>query len=85
MKTITIRELHAATGAWVRRSAALGEIRVSERGKVIARLLPMTSVSDRPYFARRKVNPAFRAIQGALKGGRDSTSGISEERDAPIS
>lgn len=85
MRTITIRELHAATGAWVRRSAALGEIRVSERGKVIARLLPMASLPEVPYYARRKLTPAFRAAQRGLKGGRDSTETISAERDAPVS
>jgi len=85
MKTITIRELHAATGKWVRRSAALGEVRVSERGRVIARLLPMTSLPDVPYYARRSLTRAFRAAQSSLKGGIDSTHGISAERDARVS
>jgi antitoxin (DNA-binding transcriptional repressor) of toxin-antitoxin stability system len=84
MKTITIRELHGATGKWVRRSAALGEVRVSDRGHVIARLLPMTSMPDVPYFARRALTPAFRAAQARLKGGVDSSKSISAERDAPV-
>jgi len=33
MKTITIRELHHATGRWVRRAVA-GEVYVTERGRV---------------------------------------------------
>ncbi len=84
MKTITIRELHAATGKWVRRSVTLGEVRVSERGRVIARLVPMTSVPAAPYYARRTLTRAFSAVQSSLKGGRDSTVMISEERDAPV-
>lgn len=84
MKTITIRELHSATGKWVRRSAALGEVRVSERGRVIARLLPMTTVPAAPYFARRPMTRAFREARSALRGGTDSTLAISEERDAPV-
>lgn len=84
MKTITIRELHAATGKWVRRSVALGEVRVSERGRVIARLLPISSVPAVPYFARRTLTRAFKAAQSSLKGGRDSTLLISEDRDAPV-
>jgi antitoxin (DNA-binding transcriptional repressor) of toxin-antitoxin stability system len=85
MKTISIRELHAATGRWVRRSAALGEVRVSERGRVIARLLPMAPLPEAPYYARRAFTRAFRAAQPSLKGGTDSTRTISDERGAPIS
>jgi antitoxin (DNA-binding transcriptional repressor) of toxin-antitoxin stability system len=85
MKTITIRELHAATGKWVRRSAALGEVRVSERGRVIARLLPMTSLPEVPYYARRALTRAFKAAQTSLEGGTDSTQTISGERGAPVS
>jgi len=85
MKTITIRELHAATGKWLRRSASLGEVWVSERGRVIARLLPMSSVPAVPYYARRTFLPVFEFAQPSLKGGTDSTQSISEERDAPVS
>jgi antitoxin (DNA-binding transcriptional repressor) of toxin-antitoxin stability system len=84
MKTITIRELHTATGKGVRRSASLGEVRVSERGRVIARLLPMSSVPAVPYYARRRLTRAYRSAQRSLKGGIDSTQTISEDRDAPV-
>ena len=40
-----------------------------------------------PYFARRKLNPAFKKLMksGALRGGRDSTEIISEDRDREVS
>jgi antitoxin (DNA-binding transcriptional repressor) of toxin-antitoxin stability system len=36
MKTISIRELHERTGAWVRKAVELGAITVTERGRTIA-------------------------------------------------
>jgi antitoxin (DNA-binding transcriptional repressor) of toxin-antitoxin stability system len=38
MKSITLRELHEATGKWVRRAAALGALQVTERGRPVARI-----------------------------------------------
>lgn len=51
-------------------------------------LLPkQPSVPEVPYFARRKLNPGFKELMesGALRGGRDSTEIISEDRDHEIS
>jgi antitoxin (DNA-binding transcriptional repressor) of toxin-antitoxin stability system len=79
MKTITIRQLHDETGRWVRRAAELGELTVTERGRSVARLVPATTVPARPYFARRKLLPAFRAAR--LTGGTDATAVVSQERD----
>ncbi len=79
MKTITIRQLHDETGRWVRRATALGELHVTERGKPIAKLVPTTLTPDEPYFARRKLLPAFRTVK--LSKGTDTTIGISDERD----
>ena len=84
MKTITIRELHHKTGEWVRKAAKFGEIHVSERGKTIARILPQTASAEIPYFARRKLSPAFRRIMHKLRGGTDSTRIISEDRDRNV-
>ena len=84
MKTISIRELHHNTGQWIREAAKVGEIHVTERGKTIARILPQSPVPEVPYFARRKLNPRFRAIMDKLHGGTDSTQIISEDRDRPI-
>ncbi|MCB1104168.1 MAG: hypothetical protein KDK74_05495 [Cephaloticoccus sp.] len=79
MKSITIRQLHDETGRWVRKAAALGELHVTERGKPVAKLVPATVAPTEPYFARRKLLPAFKAAK--LTSGLDSTAGISAERD----
>jgi prevent-host-death family protein len=86
MKTISIRELHAKTGAWVRQTAHYGEIEVTDHGKTVARIVPQVHENAVPYFARRKFTPAFRKLMenGALKGGTDSTLIISDDRDRPI-
>jgi antitoxin (DNA-binding transcriptional repressor) of toxin-antitoxin stability system len=79
MMSITIRQLHDETGRWVRKAADLGELQVTERGRVIAKLIPASAPADTPYFARRKLLPAF--VAARLRGGRDSTEGIGEERE----
>ena len=79
MKSISIRELHQATGQWVRKAAHFGEVQVTERGKVVAKLLPATPQPSVPYFSRRNLVSSFRAAR--LSGGTDATIGISAERD----
>ena len=82
MKTITIRELHTRTGELLRQASQHGEIRVTQNGRVIAKILPETETPQTPYFARRKPSPAFKRLDASGKTGRgtDSTVGISEER-----
>ena len=84
MKSISIRELHAATGKWVRRAAA-GEVLVTERGRLVAKIVPAAPVPAEPYFARRKFTRAFLARRRHFRGGTDSTQIISEDRDREIS
>ena len=84
MNTITIRELHDATGRWVRRATALGEIQVTEHGRIVAKLVPAAPPPAEPYFARQRLTRAFRASMSHLKGGADSTRTISEDRDRRI-
>jgi antitoxin (DNA-binding transcriptional repressor) of toxin-antitoxin stability system len=79
MKTITIRQLHDETGRWIRQAVVQGELQVTERGKIVAKLVPASSPPAVPYFARRKLLPSFRSAK--LSGGSDSTRGISTERD----
>jgi prevent-host-death family protein len=83
MKTITIRELHGRTGELVRSASRHGEIRVTDNGRVVAKILPETEPAQVPYFARRKVSAAFRRLDESGKTGRgtDSTIGISEDRE----
>lgn len=71
------------------------KIRAVEQGTTLKELMltalrrelaPATQVREEqvPYFARRVLLPEFKALMdsGALKGGRDSTDTISEDRDA---
>lgn len=83
VKTITIRELHEATGRWVRR-AAEGEIHVTERGRLIAKILPAKSAPAKVFFANPKYTRAYLAQRKNLQGGTDSTRIISEERDSQV-
>ncbi len=84
MKAISIRELHAATGKWVRRATALGELHVTERGRVVAKLVPATSPPTEPFFARRKLTRAYQSAHRFLTGGTDATAMISSERDDAV-
>jgi len=86
MKAISIRELHEKTGKYVRQAAEDGEIYVTDRGKIVAKIIPQTDAPEIPYFARRKLTPAFHKLMksGKLRGGTDSTRIISEDRDRPI-
>jgi hypothetical protein len=43
MKTISLKERHERTGAWVRKAVELGAIVVTERGKPLVRLEPVAS------------------------------------------
>lgn len=83
MKTITIRELHRATGAWVRQAAA-GEVNVTERGRLIAKIVPARPTPVKPFFAAPRFTRAFLANRKHLSGGVDSTKLISEERDREV-
>lgn len=80
MKTISIRELHQSTGKWVRRAAA-GEVHVTERGRLIAKIVPAKGAPAQPFFARPKFSRAFLAHRRKLRGGTDATQLISEDRD----
>lgn len=84
MKTVSIRELHTRTGELVRSASRHGEIRVTDSGRVIAKIVPEVERAEIPYFARRKMSPAFRRLyqSGRLgAGGTDVTQLISEDRE----
>lgn len=84
MKTISIRELHEATGKWVRRAAA-GEVHVTERGRLVAKIVPARAAPQQPFFAAPSFTRAFLAHRKRMRGGTDSTRIISDERDRDIS
>ena len=80
MKTITIRELHENTGQWVRKASA-GEVYVTERGRLVAKIVPAAPPPAKPFFANPRFTRAFLAQRKHLRGGTDSTLTISDERD----
>ena len=85
MKTISIRELHERTGAWVRKAVELGAITVTERGKPLVRLEAVVDVRPANPFRARRLRPEYARLRGKLRGGTDSTTIISEDRDRPPS
>ncbi len=50
MKTVSIRELHSRTGELVREASHYGEIRITDNGRVIARILPLAEASEGALF-----------------------------------
>ena len=56
---------------------------MTDNGKPLAKLLPNFPVRETPYFARGKRSAAFERLErtGRLAKGRDSTIGISEDRE----
>ena len=84
MKTITIRELHQATGQWVRRARA-GEVYVTERGRLVAKIVPASPLAAKPFFSNPKFTQAFLAQRKHLRGGTDYTVTISEDRNRDVS
>ena len=83
MKTVTIRELHNRTGELVREASRQGEIRVTDNGRVVARMLPFVEAPVIPFFARRKSSAAFKKLDASGKTGRgnDSTFAVSKDRE----
>lgn len=83
MRTITIRELHQATGRWVRQAQA-GEVYVTDRGHLIARIVPASPLPAQPFFVDPPLTKAFLRERSRLRGGSDSTETIGEDRDREV-
>ncbi len=83
MKTVTLRELHARTGEWVREASRCGQIVVTDNGRPIARIVPETEGAGTPNFADRKPSKPFHALDESVRtgGGPDVTRTISEGRE----
>ena len=80
MRTITIRELHQETGRWVRQASS-GEVLVTERGNLIAKIVPAARPPSQPFFASPRYTRAFLRYRTSLRGGTDATEIVSQERD----
>jgi len=83
MKTITIRELHQETGRWVRQASA-GEVYVTERGRLVANIVPASPLPTKPFFANPRFTRDYLAHRKSLRGGSDSTEIISQDRDREV-
>ncbi len=82
MKTISIRQLHAKTGEWVRRSKSLGSITVTDRGRAVAQIVPVQPASAVNPFAVRQLRADYARLLGKLnRRGTDSTHAVAEDRE----
>jgi prevent-host-death family protein len=77
MKTISIKELHDRTGAWLRRVRTEGEVIVTERGTPVARMLPPARAERGSPFAKRKLLRGMARLIERPIGGPDSARIIS--------
>ena len=77
MREISIRKLHEATGKFVREAASEPYV-VTDRGRPVAVLGPVTDLPKGTPFAKRRLLPALARMK-KIRG--DSTRDISEDRD----
>jgi antitoxin (DNA-binding transcriptional repressor) of toxin-antitoxin stability system len=54
MKSISIRDLHLNTGRWVRQAASRAPIVITDRGRKIAILQPITAAAARRPLPNRE-------------------------------
>jgi prevent-host-death family protein len=83
MKTVSIRELHAKTGELVRQAVYQGQILVTDRGRVVARIIPEKDGDRIPFFRDRRPSAEFQLLDdsGRTARGTDVTVLISEDRE----
>lgn len=81
MKKISIRELHEATGRWVREAVRVEELVVTERGRPVATIVPYAKPAGGNAFKARRLRPGYAKLLGRLRGGTESGSIISDGRD----
>jgi antitoxin (DNA-binding transcriptional repressor) of toxin-antitoxin stability system len=83
---VSVRELHARTGHYVRKAAARQRVIVTDNGVPVAELTFFGRSGSIPFFAKRTLRPAFRKLaeSGRLEpraGAKDVTILISDDRD----
>ena len=54
---------------------------MTDRGRLVAKIVAAAPLPAKPFFANPKFTRAFLAQRKYLRGGTDSTHQISEERD----
>ena len=81
MKTISLRELRHNTGKWMRRVAEEKEITITDRGVIIATVIPpKRKPRTKNIWANRPLVPGYAEYLRSGKMGSDSTPGISDDR-----
>ena len=83
IKRMSIRELSKTTAEVVRSIAPHEEILVTERGRIIAKIVSNNHSTKVPYFARRRPSREFTKLdkRGKTGQGVDATQSISEDRE----
>jgi prevent-host-death family protein len=76
MKAISIRELHLATGRWVRRAEARDAVVITDRGRPVATLMAYQEKHDRRRLPDREAE-----IRKLPRLPVDSSDVVSELRD----
>ncbi len=81
MKSISLRELHRHTGAWVRSAGKYGAILVRDRNTPVATLTPITGEPFVNAFARWRPLKKFAAVLDRPVGGTPVEDIVSRDRD----
>jgi len=64
IKTISIKQLHERTGAWVRKAVKLGVIVVTEHGEPLVRLEAAPKAWSTNPFRARRLRPGYARLKG---------------------
>jgi antitoxin (DNA-binding transcriptional repressor) of toxin-antitoxin stability system len=78
---ISIHELHENTDLWVRKATEQEPIVLTDKGRAVAKIVPVPAANAGNPFLTRKLLPGFAELQSRLSGGTDSTRIVSEMRD----
>lgn len=82
--TVSIRDLHARTGHFVRQAAGMTVI-VTDNGKPVAEIQPVSPRTSglrarRPTWHDRPLLPAYARVADEPVGGTDSAQMVAEDR-----
>jgi antitoxin (DNA-binding transcriptional repressor) of toxin-antitoxin stability system len=57
---------------------------VTERGQLIAKIVPAAPPPSKPFFANPRYTRPFLRHRKALRGGTDATEIVSQDRDGRV-
>ena len=81
MTAISIHELHEHTDLWVRKATEQEPIVLTDNGRAVAKIVPVTAAKTENPFLTRKLLPGYAAIMHKRYPGKDTTEIISDMRD----